>query len=88
MDEPEFVWRIVKGVIENFENLNKIIEKVRRNGRLIKFPLSTEMFYGSDYMNYYLPIAMKCRPKWRLTKRLNWPRITAVPIQEDLLMEF
>ncbi|MEK7495991.1 MAG: transcription antitermination factor NusB [Patescibacteria group bacterium] len=27
MDEPEFVWRIVKGVIENFENLNKIIEK-------------------------------------------------------------
>ena len=27
IDEPEFVWRIVKGVIENFENLNKIIEK-------------------------------------------------------------
>ncbi len=27
IDEPEFVWRIIKGVIENFENLNKIIEK-------------------------------------------------------------
>jgi len=27
MDEPEFVWRIVKGVVENFENLNNIIEK-------------------------------------------------------------
>ncbi len=27
IDKPEFVWRIVKGVIENFENLNKIIEK-------------------------------------------------------------
>jgi N utilization substance protein B len=27
IDEPEFVWRIVKGVIKNFENLNKIIEK-------------------------------------------------------------
>ena len=27
IDEPEFVWRIAKGVIENFENLNKIIEK-------------------------------------------------------------
>ena len=27
MDEPEFVWRIVKGVIEKFDHLNKIIEK-------------------------------------------------------------
>ncbi len=26
MDEPEFAWRIVKGVIENFDNLNRIIE--------------------------------------------------------------
>ncbi|HDH31187.1 MAG TPA: transcription antitermination factor NusB [Candidatus Wolfebacteria bacterium] len=27
INEPEFVWKIVKGVIENFDNLNKIIEK-------------------------------------------------------------
>lgn len=27
MDEPEFVWRIVKGVIEKFDFLNNIIEK-------------------------------------------------------------
>ena len=27
IDEPEFVWKIVKGVIENFAHLNKIIEK-------------------------------------------------------------
>lgn len=27
MDEPEFVWRIVNGVIKNFDGLNKIIEK-------------------------------------------------------------
>lgn len=27
MDEPEFVWRIVKGVIDHFDQLNKIIEK-------------------------------------------------------------
>ncbi len=27
IDEPEFVWRLVKGVIENFEKINKIIEK-------------------------------------------------------------
>lgn len=27
MDEPEFVWRIVKGVIEKFDYLNNIIEK-------------------------------------------------------------
>ena len=27
VDEPEFAWRIAKGVIENFDNLNKIIEK-------------------------------------------------------------
>jgi len=27
IDEPEFVWRIANGVIKNFENLNKIIEK-------------------------------------------------------------
>ncbi len=27
MDEPEFVWRIANGVIKNFENLNKIIER-------------------------------------------------------------
>ncbi len=27
IDEPEFVWRIAKGVIENFDKLNKIIEK-------------------------------------------------------------
>lgn len=27
VDEPEFIWRIIKGVIENFEKLNKIIEK-------------------------------------------------------------
>ena len=27
MDEPEFVWRIVKGVIGKFDHLNNIIEK-------------------------------------------------------------
>ena len=27
IDEPEFVWRITKGVIEHFDHLNKIIEK-------------------------------------------------------------
>lgn len=27
IDEPEFVWRIANGVIKNFDNLNKIIEK-------------------------------------------------------------
>lgn len=27
MDEPEFVWRIAKGVIEKFDYLNNIIEK-------------------------------------------------------------
>ena len=27
IDEPEFVWKIAKGVIENFDHLNKIIEK-------------------------------------------------------------
>ncbi len=27
INEPEFIWRIAKGVIENFDNLNKIIEK-------------------------------------------------------------
>jgi N utilization substance protein B len=27
IDEPEFVWRIAKGVIENFDKFNKIIEK-------------------------------------------------------------
>lgn len=27
IDEPEFAWRIIKGVIENFEKINKIIEK-------------------------------------------------------------
>ncbi len=27
VDEPDFVWRIVKGVIENFDYLNKTIEK-------------------------------------------------------------
>ncbi len=27
MDEPEFVWRIAKGVIEKFDFLNNIIEK-------------------------------------------------------------
>ena len=27
MNEPEFVWRIAKGVIEKFDYLNKIIEK-------------------------------------------------------------
>ena len=26
IDEPEFVWRIVKGVIEHLDDLNKIIE--------------------------------------------------------------
>jgi len=27
IDEPDFAWRIVKGVIDNFEEINKIIEK-------------------------------------------------------------
>ncbi len=27
IDEPEFAWRIVKGALENFDKLNKIIEK-------------------------------------------------------------
>ncbi|MBN2197673.1 transcription antitermination factor NusB [Candidatus Wolfebacteria bacterium] len=27
IDEPEFVWKIVNGIIKNFDNLNKIIEK-------------------------------------------------------------
>ncbi|NCO15535.1 transcription antitermination factor NusB [Candidatus Wolfebacteria bacterium] len=27
IDEPEFVWRIIKGVIEHLDDLNKIIEK-------------------------------------------------------------
>lgn len=27
MDEPEFVWRIAKGVVENIKNLDGIIEK-------------------------------------------------------------
>ncbi len=27
IDEPEFVWKIANGVIKNFDNLNKIIEK-------------------------------------------------------------
>lgn len=27
IDEPEFVWKIAKGVIENFDNINKIIER-------------------------------------------------------------
>lgn len=27
MDEPEFAWRIAKGIIDNFDHLNKIIEK-------------------------------------------------------------
>ena len=27
IDEPEFVWRIANGVIKNFDDLNKIIEK-------------------------------------------------------------
>ncbi|MEE8131826.1 MAG: transcription antitermination factor NusB [Candidatus Paceibacterota bacterium] len=27
INEPEFVWKIAKGVIENFAHLNKIIEK-------------------------------------------------------------
>jgi N utilization substance protein B len=27
IDEPEFVWRIAKGIIENFDKFNKIIEK-------------------------------------------------------------
>ncbi len=27
IDEPEFVWKIIKGVVENLANLNKIIEK-------------------------------------------------------------
>lgn len=27
VDEPEFAWRIIKGVVENFEKINKIIEK-------------------------------------------------------------
>ncbi len=27
IDEPEFVWRIADGVIKNFDNLNKIIER-------------------------------------------------------------
>lgn len=27
IDEPEFVWKIIKGVIETFSHLNKIIEK-------------------------------------------------------------
>lgn len=27
IDEPEFVWKLVKGIIEHFDKLNKIIEK-------------------------------------------------------------
>lgn len=27
IDEPEFVWKIIKGVIEHLHNLNEIIEK-------------------------------------------------------------
>jgi N utilization substance protein B len=27
IDEPEFVWELAKGIIKNFDNLNKIIEK-------------------------------------------------------------
>jgi N utilization substance protein B len=27
IDEPEFIWRIANGIIKNFDNLNKIIEK-------------------------------------------------------------
>ncbi|MBI5079325.1 transcription antitermination factor NusB [Candidatus Wolfebacteria bacterium] len=27
VDEPEFAWKIIKGVIENFDKLNEIIEK-------------------------------------------------------------
>ena len=27
MDEPDFVWRIIKGVIEHISNIDKIIEK-------------------------------------------------------------
>ena len=27
IDEPEFAWRIIKGVVEHIEQLNKIIEK-------------------------------------------------------------
>jgi N utilization substance protein B len=27
LDEPEFVWRLTKGIVENFDGLNKIIEK-------------------------------------------------------------
>ncbi len=27
IDEPEFAWQIIKGVIKNFEKLNKIIKK-------------------------------------------------------------
>ncbi|MBI2514904.1 transcription antitermination factor NusB [Candidatus Wolfebacteria bacterium] len=27
IDEPEFAWRLAKGIMENFDKLNKIIEK-------------------------------------------------------------
>ncbi len=27
IDEPEFIWRLIKGVVENLEQIDKIIEK-------------------------------------------------------------
>ena len=43
INEPEFVWRIVKGVTENLDSLDKIITQAAPSGRLARFQSLTEM---------------------------------------------
>ena len=39
MDEPDFVWRIVKGVIEHIAEIDKIIEKAAPEWPISQIPL-------------------------------------------------
>ncbi len=39
IDEPEFIWKIIKGIIENFSHLNKIIEKAAPEWPLNQIPI-------------------------------------------------
>ena len=39
IDEPEFAWRIAKGIIENFEKLNELISKYATEWPLEKISL-------------------------------------------------
>jgi len=77
INEPDFVWRIVKGVIEHIKDIDKVIEKAAP-----AWPINQISIVDRNILRIGSP------KKWPLMKRLNWRKITAAEILLNSLTEF